>query len=82
MTEAFVQNLVQGDVFEVLLAGVATQIRVNWATQVASTKGETHLVMRIGFDLPDSSGNITIMPCRAPIWLLEKGWRAGDVRSY
>lgn len=82
MTEAFVQNLVQGDVFEVVLDGVATPVRVNWAILVPAPKGLPHLSMRVGFDLPDSEGHITIMPCRAPIWLLEQGWRPGNVRNY
>lgn len=82
MTEAFVQNLVQGDVFEVLLGGEEVPVRVNWAVLEAAPKGLPHLAMRVCFDLPDSSGHITVMPCRAPIWLLEQGWRDGDVRKY
>lgn len=82
MTNAFVQNLVQGDVFEVLLAGVATPIRVNWAFQEPATRKGLLVNMRVGFDLPDSSGHTTIMPMRAPIYLLALGWRDGNVRNY
>lgn len=83
MTEAFVKNIVQGDVFEVLIGGRPVPIRVNWATPVCSTnKNPFDIVMRVGFDLPDSSGHTTIMPMRAPIYLLELGWRDGNVRNY